>query len=211
MTWKRSGDGCSLFIRDRGPSHVVMQLIISVQWSPFTERVKCVMSHHCCKIAITPWVGEKKVIEANHIYSDESWCFSGSRGRRDLHTDLHAQHEPSHPSWVLGAVCHPLLDCSKISSGASSGEVNPPKRACRAPQAKGLFHGSPFSCTACPSPGWGHTVGWGWDRPGTCQRCFGFGTMENHQLPSLPHSLPPSLPPPSLNLFLSSSASRTGP
>lgn len=92
------------------------------------------------------------------------------------------------------------------------GEVIPPKCGCRAPQEDGPFPQVSLFLRSLSQPGLGawsspHPVGWGWDGPGTCQKCFGFGTMERHQLPSLPHSLPP----PSLNLFLSFSASRTGP
>lgn len=33
-------------------------------------------------------------------------------------------------------------------------------------------------------------MGGGWDGPGTCQKCFGFGTTEHRHLPSLPQSVP---------------------
>lgn len=56
MTWRRCGDAAGWFIRDRAPSHAVLQLII-IQGSPFPERVKYVMSHNCCKIAIHSLAG----------------------------------------------------------------------------------------------------------------------------------------------------------
>lgn len=42
-----------------------------------------------------------------------------------------------------------------------------------------------------------------WDGPGTCQKCFGSGTMEHHQHPSLPPCLPPSTLPQSVPQLLS--------
>lgn len=88
------------------------------------------------------------------------------------------------------------------------GEVIPPKCGCRAPQADGPFPQVSLFLQRLSQPGLGawsspHLVGWGWDGPGTCQKCFGFGTMELHQLLSLPPSLPPSTLPQSVPQLLS--------
>lgn len=70
-----------------------------------------------------------------------------------------------------------------------------------------------FSCSACPSPGWGHRAAPArWDGGGTGQACArGVLDLARWETTNFPSSLTPSLPPPSLNLFLSFSASRPGP
>lgn len=68
--------------------------------------------------------------------------------------------------------------------------------------------GLPFPAEPVPAQAGGTR----WDEGGTGQaRARGVLDLAGWKTTNFPPSLAPSLPPPSLNLFLSSSASRTGP
>lgn len=111
-----------------------------------------------------------------------------------LHTDLHPSCESSHPSWALGALCSP--QCSKTSSRACTWMGDAPPEYGRVAAGHCPADGPssrilPLSAVSVPAalPGAG-----GWDGPGRHQEWFGFGTREHHHLPSLPPSLPQSVP-----------------